>query len=257
MSFYAGSNSSVLTPVDLKPYFPYLSPNRSFHLNRLMDKTNEIIGAFSSLFLKLKQNIESTAKLEDVVLLLSQARMCKDSSFKESLRACKSLAEVFNHLTDFVSFFNYDLVKLLTRHFGSSAMKKKLRKYKKKFKDYSKCRVCECPKDAFGEAKESDNIYRIKTDRVLENLTVEDLNKLEHEIRKILGHKLLHLLKVEDGCIELFFRVFNCNNKFIDIFEDQKQALGDLGVLSVTCGQNVVKISSKIHQKASCKCVCL
>ena len=239
--------------MDLKPYFPYLSPDQSFHLNKLKDQTNEIIGVFSGLLLQLKHDIESTAKLEDIVLLLSQASISKDDGFKESLRACKSLAEVFNLLTDFISFFNYDLVKLLTHHFGSPAMKKKLKKYKKRFQKYSKRRVCECPKDAFGEAKESDNIYKIKTDKVLEKLTVEDLDKLEHEIRKILGHKLLHLLKVEDGCIELTFRVFNCDN--FDISEDQKQALSDLGVLSVTCGQNVLIISTKTHEKASGKYV--
>ena len=175
----------------------------------------------------------------------------KNSNFKESLRACKSLAEVFNHLSDFVSFFNFDLVKLLTHHFGSPAMKKKLKKYKKRFQNYSKRRVCECPKDAFGKAKKSDKIYKIKTDEVLETFTVGDLNKLEHEIRKILGHKLLRLLKVEDGCIELTFRVFNCND--FDISEDQKQALSDLGALSVTCRQNFLNIS---HEKTSGKLLC-
>ena len=107
-------------------------------------------------------------------------------------------------------------------------MKKKLKKYKKRFQNYSKRRVCECSKDAFGEAKESDNIYKIKTDKILETFTIEELDKLQYEIRKILGHKLIRLLKVEDGCIELTFRVLNCDD---DISEDQKQALGDLGVL--------------------------
>ena len=258
MCINTGSNSSVqLPPVDLGPHFPYLSPGEmdedelTYHRNELMDQTNEIKGVFGGLLLHLKQDMESTAKLEDVVLLLSQTCGSKDSDFKESLRACKSLAEVFNHLSDFVSFFNFDLVKLLTHHFGSPAMKKKVKKYKRKFQNYSKRRVCECPKDAFGKVKKSDKIYKIKTDKVLETFTVGDLNKLEHEIRKILGHKLLCLLKVEDGCIELTFRVFD--NGDFDISEDQKQALGDLGVLSVTCGQNVVIISTRTHGKASGK----
>ena len=242
--------------MDLGPYFPYLSPGEmdeeeiSYLRSELMDQTNEIKGVFGGLLLHLKQDMESTAKLEDVVLLLSQTYCSEDSDIKESLRACKSLAEVFNHLSDFVSFFNFDLVKLLTHHFGSPAMKKKLKKYKKRFQNYSKRRVCECPKEAFGKPEESDNIYKIKTDKILDKFTFEDLKKLEHKISKILGHKLC-LLKVEDGCIELTFRVFNCND--FDISEDQKQALSDLGVLSVTCGQNVVIISTKTHEKASGK----
>ena len=258
MCINAGSNSSVqLPPVDLGPYFPYLSPGEmdedelTYRRNELMDQTNEIKGVFGGLLLHLKQDMESTAKLEDVIFLLNQTCGSKDNDFKESMRACKSLLEVFDHLSDFVSFFNFDLVKLLTHHFGSPAMKKKLKKYKKRFQNYSKRRVCECPKEAFGKVEKSDKIYKIKTDKLLETFTVDDLNKLEHEIRKILGHKLLCLLKVEDGCIELTFRVLNCND--IDISEDQKQALGDLGVLSVTCGQNVVVISTKTHEKASGK----
>ena len=246
-----------LPAVDLGPYFPYLSPGEmdedelNYLRNKLMDQTKEIKRAFRGVLLHLKQDMESTAKLENVVLLLSQTYCSEDSDFKESLHACKSLAEVFNHLSDFVSFFNFDLVKLLTHHFGSPAMKRRLKKYKNRFRNYSKRCVCECPKDAFGKAKKSDKIYKIKTDKVLEIFTLEDLNELQHEIRKILGRKLLRLLKVEDGCIELTFRVFNCDD--FDISEDQNQALGDLGVLSVTCGQNVVTFSTKTHEKASGK----
>ena len=240
MCIIAGSNSSVqLPPVDLGPYFPYLSLGEmdedeiSYHRNELMDQTNEIKGVFGDFLIHLKQDLESTAKLEDVVMFLSQTCGSKDSDIKESLRACKSLAEVFNYLSKFVSFFNFDLVKLLTQHFGSPAMKKKLKKYMKRFQNYSKRRVCECPiyKDTnIGEVEKSDKIYKIATDKILEAYTVEDLKILELEIQKVLGHKIL----LED---ELTFR----DNDF-DISEDQKQAVGELSVLSQ---QNNVDISTK------------
>ena len=250
-----GSNSSVqLHPVDLHPSFPYFVPDKrheneeelSFHLNQLMDQTNDIKGVFSGLLVHLKQDIESTAKLDDVVLFLTNN--IKDKGFEEVMYNCKNLSEVFRHLSNFVSFFDFYLVKLLTHHFGSPAMKKKLEKYKIRFQKYSKRRVCECPKDAFGEVEKADKIFKIKTDKILETFTLDDLDKLQHEIRKILGHKLIRLLKVEDGCIELTFRVFNCDD--FDISEDQKQALNDLGVLSVTCQNKVVIIQT---DKASCK----
>ena len=167
-----GSNSSVqFHPVDLHPYF---TPNErheskeelSFYLNKLADQTKEIKGVFSGLLVHLKQDMESTAKLEDVVLFL--INNIKDKGFEEVMYNCKNLSEVFRHLSNFVSFFDFDLVKLLTHHFGSPAMKKKLKKYEKKFQNYSKRRVCECPKDAFGETKESDDIYKIKADKVLD-----------------------------------------------------------------------------------------
>ena len=191
LSWDTGSNSSVQLPPVV-----YLSPGEmdedelTYSRNELMDQTNEIKRVFSGLLLHLKQDMESTAKLEDVVLLLSHTCGSKDNGFKESLRACKSLSEVFNHLSDFVSFFNFDLVKLLTHHFGSPAMKKKLKKYKKRFQNYSMRRVYvyERPKDASGEA---NKIYIIRTDKVLETFTVGDLDELKHEIRKILRLRVM------------------------------------------------------------------
>ena len=254
----ADSNSSVqLPPVDLGPHFPYLSPGEmdedelSYRRNELMDQTNKIKREFSGLLLRLKQDIESTAKLEDVVSLL--LFNYKDKGFEEVMHACESLTEVLRQLSNYVSFFNFDPVKLLAHYHGSPAMKKKLKKYKIKFREYSKGRVCECPKNAFGEVEKSDKIYKIKTDKILETFTVEDLDKLQHEIRKILGHKLLRLLKVEDGCIKLTFRVFNDDD--FDISEEQKQALSNLGVISVICRQNVVIISTKKYEKVSGKYV--
>ena len=216
--------------MDLHPYFipdeRHKSEVELSFYNYLMDQTDEIKGVFSGLLVHLKQDMGSTAKLEDVVLLLTSN--IKDKGFEEVMYNCKNLSEVFRHLSNFVSFFDFDLVKLLTHHFGSPAMKKELKKYKIRFRNYSKRRVCECPKDAFGEVEEkSDKVYMIKTDKISD--TLKELDKLLHEVRKILGHKLLRLLRVEDGCI----RVLSCDN--FDISEDQKQALGDLGVLSVTC----------------------
>ena len=251
------TGSSSIPPMDLHPYFV---PDKrheneeelSFELNRLMDQTKEIKGVFSGLLVHLKQDMESKAnlKLEDVVLLLTNN--IKDKGFEEVMYNCKNLSEVFRHLSNFVSFFDFYLVKLLTHHFGSPAMKKKLKEYKISFQEYSKRRVCECPKDAFGEVEKADKVYKIKTDKILETFTLEELNKLQHEFRKILGHKLLRLLKVEDGCIELTFRVFNCDD--FDISEDQKQALGDLGVLSITYQNKVIIIQT---DKASGKCIIL
>ena len=246
MTLLTGSNS--IPPVDLHPYFQYFVPDKrheneeelSFHLNKLMDQTKEIKGVFSGLLVNLKKDMESNAKLDDVVLFLINS--IKDKGFEEVMYNCKNLPEVFRHLSNFVSFFDFDLVKLLTHHFGSPDMKKKLKKYKIKFQNYSKRRVCECPKDSFGEVEKTDKIYKIKTDKILETFTLEELDKLQHKIRKILGHKLIRLLKVEDGCIELTFRVFNCDDFCIS--EDQEQALNDLDVLSVTCQNKVVIIQT-------------
>ena len=234
--------------------FPYLTPGKmnedelSSFLGRLKDDTRNIKAEFSVLLYHLQKDTEATAKLEDVVPLL--LFNIEDTGFKELMDSCKSLSDIFRHLFKFISFFDFYLIKLLTRIFGSTSTKKRLKKYKKKFHDYCKRRICECPKDVFGKAEKSDKIYKIKTDKILESYTLEKLDELQHEIRKILGLKLLRLLKIKDGCIRLTFRVVNDDH--LVICEEQKLALRNLGVLSVTCGSKIVIVSSSsVPEKVS------
>ena len=239
---HAGSNSSEpLSAVDFKD-FPYLRPGEmdedefSFFLNQLRDETRDIKGEFSSLLLHLKKDMEATAKLEDVVSLL--LFNIQDDGFEKLMESCKNLADVFRLLFKYISFFDFYLVTLLTYNFSSTSTKKKLKRYKKKFQDYCKRRICECPEDTFSGAEKSDKIYKIKTDKILESYTLEDLGKLQYEIQKILGRKLLHLLKIKDGCVRLTFRVVNDDHLVIS--EKQKLALCNLGVISVTCGSKII-----------------
>ena len=233
--------------------FQYLHPGEmsedefTYFLNQLRKETRNIQGDFGSLWLSLKKDMEARSiKLEDVVSLLLFT--IQDDGFKELMESCKNLTDVFRNLFKYVSFYDLYLVKLLIRNFCSTSMKKKLKRYKKKFQDYCKRRICECPKDTFSGAEKSDKIFKIKTDKILESYTLEDLDKLQHEIREILGRKLLHLLKIEDGCVRLTFRVVNDD---LDISDKQKLALSNLGVLSLKCGSKIVNISTCVLEKAS------
>ncbi len=240
---YFISGESNLPAVELAPNFPYLPVNGlsreqiSHRLLDLKDQTEVIDRSFCTLVLNLKKDIEKSCTLEDVITLL-----ILKYDLEKLLSDCKNLTEVFRKIKKYFSFFDFGLIKLLAHNFGSSTFKKKLKKYKKKFQNYSKRRVCECPGDAFGSAEDSEKVYNIKTEEDFKTLTVEQLEKLEYEMNKILGHKLLRLLSINEGCVELTFRVSLEDE--LTVTEEQQQALRKLNILCISFGDTIVEISS-------------
>jgi hypothetical protein len=110
--------------------------------------------------------------------------------------------------------------------------------------------VCECSSDAFGDIEKSEKVYAIKIDKSFDTLTAEELQKLKYKMNKILGHELLRLLRVEDGCIQLIFRTLKNNN--LTISAKAQQELREAGVLSVTFGGKCVDVSTKPPELMDC-----
>ena len=220
----------------------------SYHLLNLDRHTSKVKAAFSITVIDLQKDIEKNSNLETVTTYLKAYD--KPLFEKLLLSDCVSIREVFSKILDYISFFDFEIIKILT-HIASKDMKKKFQKYKAMFKEYSKRRVVECPSDAFGDAKESEKIYIFKMDTILDSLTAEELKHLCYEIKAILKFKLLRLLKIKDGCAQLTFRGFEA-----DITEEQQQELRNVGVLSISYGK-VLDISKKFSEqkKRSIKCM--
>lgn len=237
---YTGDSSWIPPPVHLASYFPYLSEKEranSYYLQKLKDETNEMKRRFNGLVFDLQKDLEKTASLNDVVTLLN---LHCDQKFEKLLEDSSELADVFRKMSKYISFFDYGPIKLLTSKLSSASFKKKLKKYKKKFQDYSKRRICECPSDAFEDFEGSEKGYVLKTEKDITTLTVEEVEKLQYEMNKILGHTFLHLLNVKKGCVEFIFRTFE-ENKFT-VNDNQKQALNALGVISIGYGDELVMV---------------
>lgn len=214
----------------------------SSYLYKLKDETEKIERRFACLVHDLKMDMEKTSKLKDVLIVLSNFGS-KDRNFESLLKDCPNLAEVFIRISKFISFFDYGLIKLLAHKFGSSSSKKKLKKYKQKFQEYAKHRVCQCPSSAFSDASQtSETVYAIKTEKDINTLTLEELGKLQYEMNKILGHKLLRLLHIKEGCVELIFRTLE-DDEF-SVSEEQKQDLRKLGVLNINYGDIHVVVTN-------------
>ncbi len=213
--------------MELAPYFPYLTAKEredSYYLQELKDKTEKMQLQFDSLVFELKEDIKKSKlfNYKDIVTLLSLSSK-RYSNLEKILEDCSNLDEIFLKIRHCSSFFDYGLIKHLARNFGSSDFRKNLKKYKLRFQEYAKHRVCELPNYALGDTDGSGKVYKIKIEENIRTLTVGDLQKLQYEMNKILGHKLLRLLSYSDGCVELTFRSFE-DDEFI-ITEEQQKAL--------------------------------
>ena len=242
---------------DLSPYFPHLSAEESkiteeefsyllFNLNRHTSKVKE---AFAGIIFDLQKEIEKNSTLQTVITCL----IAYDKSY-ESLLGSASLSEVFNRILKHSSFFDYKIFKLLIRKVGSTKTRIRLKKYEAMFKEYSKRRVVECPSDAFGDVEKSEKVYVLKTDKILESLTTAELTDLCHEMNAILNLNLLRLLKVEEGCVQLTFRGLE-DDKF-NTTKDQQQALRNLGVLTITYGDQIIVDNKYLKPTIMSECSC-
>ena len=236
-----GDSSWIPPAVGLTSYFQYLpvrERENPYHLQKLRDETDEMKRKFSNLVFDLLQDLKKSTTLNDVVTLL--VLNCHHK-FQKLLKDCTNLDEVFKAISKFISFFDYGPIKLLSSKFASNTLKKKLKKYKKKFQDYAKRRLCECPSDAFEKSESNEKVFVIKTESDITTITLEEVQKLEYEMNKILGHTFLHLLNVKEGCLELVFRILE--DIEFTISEDQKQALKRLGVISISYGEESIPTS--------------
>ena len=237
--------------MELAGYFPYLPKDGSMseeerlqHLSTLYRETEKIRTRFTSLIFHLQKDLETNNKLVDAINIL----IFYEDDLKGVICDCDSIALLLRKVREFVSFFDYKLLKILAKHLGSSEMiKKKFKKYKSHFQEFAKRHICECPSDLFGESKTADSAvekprktYVIKIDKSIEKFTLKELENLKCKMNEILGQKFLKVVKVEDGCVQVTFRIFSSSDF---VFSDEQQrALSSLGVITISCGSESVHI---------------
>ena len=238
---HSGSSSFKLPAIDMAQYFPHLygkgdgskmsADQLSLFRVELDRHTSKIKRTFASLVYDLQKNIEKTSNIRDLVNAL---KFLDDKKIVEILADCSSIAEVFDRLSPYFSFFDFEVIKLLTKKFGSEFNKEKMERYKKMFKDYCKQRVCECPSDAFGDVEKSEKAFVIKTDKHIKSLTVDELKSLKYRISQSLKLQL-RLIHIDDGCVQLSFRALGTDGMVIT--KEQQQLFSKLGVLSISYGR--------------------
>lgn len=210
----------------------------SYYLYNLNRHTEKVKTAFANLLFELQKHLEQTRSVRDVVLYLKM--ITRNGHFETSF---SSMGEVFENLHTYSSFFNCELIKRLTRKFGSQKVKARLTKYRNMVEAYLKRRVIEFPNDVFEDSTISGEVYIIKTDHVFKDLTGEELCNIHYQMNRILKQKMVRLLRIEEGCTQLTFIGF-AEDKF-NITAEQQQTLRNLGVLSIRYGEYFINIEKE------------
>jgi len=167
-----------------------------------------------------------------------------------------TIPKVFRALSNYFSFFNYDIIDLIINELGTQEDKQELQKYKDEFQLYAKRRIYQCLPQ-FGPVSEGDqtNIF-VKVDAHYESYTVQELRGFQHrlsEILRISSQRVLHLCRVEKGCFQLTFQVPSVvQRRIFPLSSEQERDLEAEGVIKLTCGsyEFVTKVCSALAEYA-------
>ena len=246
-----------LSFADLTKFFPHLPADAQVSeeelsllkeqlYQRLYHETRKMKWEFASLKADTQHDLGSSGiEVEEIVDFL----VGYDDNFESAISSCTRMSPLFRKIGKFMSFFDYDVLERLVERYGSDSIKKRLREYEDIFEAFSKRRVIECPSDAFGDSEESERVVTLISDKTLDALTLEDLKKFKYKVNSILGNKLIKVLRVEGGSVKITFRIFEID-KF-NITEEQRIILLQEGVISITYGNQHIKVVGKLCKQLS------
>jgi len=152
----------------------------------------------------------------------------------------QTIPKVFIALSNYTSFFNYDVIGQIINELGTEEDKRELQKYEDDFQMYAKRRVYECLPQV-GPVSEIDHAdIFVKVDSHYESCTMAELREFRdklNELLRITSQGNLRLCRVEKGCFQLMFQVPSfMQQRVFPLSSEQERALAAEGVIKLTCG---------------------
>ena len=228
-----------------------LTPEQQEALNiRLCVESDDIMNKFwclhSRVYESLRQQNVSVDRLVTHLLSLGAFDpVYKDSqkpllkTFSQELQDAGSIERVLYIIRDYISFFNFHVIKHIVDGLGTDQDRVELQKYEEEFDRYSKCRIYECP-PVYGFVSSAGHADLVlKVDSVYEEFTVKELRKFQYRLSRIFcvsPQSVLRLCRVEEGCLQLIFQVPSfVQQEIFPLSSKQEEALTAEGVISLTC----------------------
>ena len=173
----------------------------------------------------------------------------------DELRSAEDISRAFKILSDYSSFFNYNLIAFIVEVLGTEEDQQNLTSYKEKLAVYCKRHVFECP----SYSEESDKLasFTLKVDpkmTVGESglFTIESLLHYKTKVAEVFNvtRYSLKLCSVREGCLEILFQTprhimeviltqINGNEKNLCALGIQKVGYGDMEFFTALQAQNV------------------
>lgn len=183
-----------------------------------------------------------------------------DTSLRSEFTNTDSIEDIIDVANDYWSFFNYDLLEYVITTFKLS--RDGIDRYIVNFKEYCQRRLCECRSDVAGSHNESGRRIVLKMDNQMsvQRSTLQDLRRLQDQASKVTGVTVMQLLKIEEGCLHLIYRIPHESIENINFLSvEKKQKLKKIGILSITCEKKMIRwqmscstLKKLIDAKESC-----
>ena len=159
----------------------------------------------------------------------------------EELKVAKTIPKVFLVLGDCFSFFNYDIIEHIIEGLGTEKDKAGLQSYKEDFNQYAKRRIFECPPE-YGPVSDTKHATLVvKLDASYDDYTVAAIEKFRWRLSDTLHLSpkgVLCLCRVEEGCIQLTFKVPSfVTQQILPLSSEQNKALAAMDVMKLTWGE--------------------
>ena len=183
----------------------------------------------------------------------------KKSRFRKKRRKFEdpsaTVSTVWTVIGRYFSFFDYDVLEMITDTLGTDQDKQEFAEYKEHFKTYARRRLFTVqsisPENHPSTSTSKGNMLMIVVlDSSYDNCEIGHLKRLQTNISEVLNvHKgVLQLRKVKKGSVHLMFEISNFITK--DIFPlspDQESALQELGVTQLDCGDYHFRAKLKVN----------
>ena len=206
--------------------FPYLDISQLEHVKkeyleeRLAYDTYQMVLHFDRLTLSTRKSIETQGILtrELARCMLSFKAFSSNHSasqtplleeHKTDILSSDSIVQTFWIIREYISFFNYEIIKLIIEDLGTGEDRMKLKEYEAAFSEFCQRNVFEIPPHVYGQALTHGKKQNVIVFKYTPNVasTLQAVRWTRFEISKILGIQAysLQLCSVEKGCLELHF----------------------------------------------------
>ena len=278
------SNPSVCPrPLPTVSKFPYLDTrglteeereDLEIQLNDDYLNINQEYATFaSSLRRSLKERKISPLELADCLMEVKGYESLSNSLEEKGMRllenryqeikGAKDLTRVFEILSDYSSFFNFDIIAFIAKNLGSETDKKNLASYQAALESYCSHHVFECPSCLSSSSKFPDLILKVDPEVTeSEKFTLKSLRRFTMKVAKTLKvtKHCLKLCSIKKGCLEITFQIPpHIKEAIVPIIPDQHEALRHLGVqnvslvaLELTCIHTSVFVTHLITSNLMC-----
>ena len=201
--------------------FPYLmvhdmTPDgKKSLIARLKCDSKDMKAKFSALVTKVRISLRNSNSLDvsDLASFFKNA----ESGYKELAECIKRTGNISDALDEvgsknYWTFYNHEILKVIIDEFckEDKNVTECLTNYLSQYKEYCKRRLAEVPIDDLNVKMplSPERALYIKLDDYFNFVCVNDIEEIQSRISRLLGYKQLSLVKVEDGCIELTFKIF-------------------------------------------------